>query len=56
LFGAERVVFQEDGITGLVQQLLGAVPFDGLTPPVDKEDFRSIISLSSDLHSNQIAH
>jgi hypothetical protein len=40
LLGAIGVVLEADGITDLIQSLLGAVLFHGLTPPFDKERFR----------------
>jgi len=40
LLGAIGGVFGADGVTELIQQLLGAVLFHGLTPPFDKERFR----------------
>jgi len=39
LLGAIGRVFEADGVTELIQQLLGAVLFHGLTPPFDKEGF-----------------
>jgi len=40
LLGAIGRVFEADGVTELIQQLLGAALFHGLTPPFDKERFR----------------
>ena len=36
LLGAIGRVFEADGVTELIKQLLGAVLFQGLTPPFDK--------------------
>ena len=40
LLGAIGGVFGADGVTELIQQLLGAVLFHGLTPPLDGKGFR----------------
>jgi hypothetical protein len=40
LLRALGMVFEADGITDLIQQLLGAVLFHGLTPPFDRRGCR----------------